>query len=112
MKLHNFAGVMLIVLVVCGGQTSSAQIDPRNVPKPATAELAKLKPFFGLYEHTMDFAGLAWSGTLEVSPAVKGWYVEWIINTHHRHKIDRQSADAHDVGSKAGQVPHLALRDS
>lgn len=90
MKWHNFAGVMFMLLIIWGGQSSPAQMDPGNVPKPPAAELAKLRPFLGLYEQTMDFAHLAWSGTLEVVPAVKGWYVEWIINTHHENRIDRQ----------------------
>ena len=90
MRWLNFVGITLILVVAGGKQTASAQMDPQNVPKPPTAELAKLRPFLGLYEQTMDFAGLAWSGTLEVSPAVKGWYVEWVINTHHEQKIDRQ----------------------
>lgn len=68
-----------------------AQTDPENPPQPPVERLARLQPFFGLYTH----AGQTWegvgpfAGTLEVGPAVKGWYVEWVINTHHR-AIDRQ----------------------
>lgn len=90
MKRPDVIGLLSVLLLIYGCETSSAQTDPNNVPKPPTAELAKFKPFVGLYEQTMDFAGLAFSGTLEIGPAVKGWYVEWIINTHHEHTIDRQ----------------------
>ena len=74
----------------CGAVPGLPQTDTRNVPKPPTAELEKFRPYFGLYEHTGDFAGLEWNGTLEIIPAVKGWYVEWVINTHHAQAIDRQ----------------------
>lgn len=89
MKCRLLIGVALIV-GWCATEGPSAQTDPANVPRPPTAELVKLKPFLGLYEQTMQFAGLAFSGTLEVRPAVKGWYIEWVIDTHHEHKIDRQ----------------------
>lgn len=76
--------------LLCGADAGLAQTDARDVPKPPTAELEKFRPYFGLYELTGDFAGLEWSGTLEISPAVKGWYVEWLIDIHHGQAIDRQ----------------------
>jgi hypothetical protein len=56
-----------------------SQTNPANVPKPPTAELAKFKPFLGKYDVSGDFAKLPWSGTLELSPAIKGWFVEQTI---------------------------------
>jgi hypothetical protein len=66
-----------------------AQIDPNNVPKPPTAELKKFEPFLGKYNQTMDYAARKWSGTLEIKPAIKGWYVERIILTK-TEGIDRE----------------------
>ena len=68
-----------------------AQIDVENPPQPPVERLARFRPFFGLYVHAdQEYAGLRpWSGTLDVGPAVKGWYVEWVINTHHA-AVDRQ----------------------
>lgn len=68
---------------------AQAQSDPSNVPEPPTEHLARLEPFLGAYAHTMDYAGQEWAGTLDVRPAVKGWYVEWEINTQSG-PIDRQ----------------------
>lgn len=65
--------------------------DTTAIPHPPVAELARLAPFFGAYSHddnTWMGAG-PFRGTLDVRPAVKGWYVEWIINTHYG-PIDRQ----------------------
>ena len=56
-----------------------SQTNPANIPKPPTAELAKFKPFLGKYDVSGDFAKLPWSGTLELSPAIKGWFVEQTI---------------------------------
>lgn len=68
-----------------------AQTDTTNVPTPPAERLAALEPFFGAYEHTdNEYMGLGpFRGTLDVRPAVKGWYVEWIIDTRHG-PIDRQ----------------------
>ena len=65
--------------------------DTTAVPAPPAARLAALAPFFGAYSHSDNYwmgAG-PFRGTLEVGPAVKGWYVEWVIDTHYG-PIDRQ----------------------
>lgn len=82
---------LCILAAAVAAAEAHAQTDPENPPEPPTERLAALQPFLGLYVHTdQDWAGVgAFSGTLEVRPAVKGWYVEWIIDTHHR-TIDRQ----------------------
>lgn len=82
---------LLCLLALSAAAPASAQMDPENPPEPPSERLAELEPFFGLYTHTgQRWAGVGpFSGTLEVRPAVKGWYVEWIIDTHHR-AIDRQ----------------------
>jgi hypothetical protein len=66
-----------------------AQIDPNNIPIPPTAELMRLRPFLGSYSVTGTYAGQQWAGSLDLVPAVKGWYVEWEINVHSG-PIDRQ----------------------
>jgi len=35
--------------------------------------------FLGTYNATAEFAKLKWSGTLEIKPAIKGWYIERTI---------------------------------
>lgn len=77
--------------VAVGVAEARAQTDPENVPEPPVEQLAKLQPFVGLYAHTEQYYdGVGpFNGTLEVGPTVKGWYVEFVINTHHR-AIDRQ----------------------
>lgn len=66
-----------------------AQTDPNDLPEPPTAELRRLAPFLGSYAVTSDYLGQEFSGTLDLRPAVKGWYVEWEINVHSG-PIDRQ----------------------
>jgi hypothetical protein len=80
-------GLLLLAMV----RPSFAQSDTTNIPLPPAAELAALQPFFGAYEHDDNYwEGMGpFRGTLEVRPAVKGWYVEWIINTQYG-PIDRQ----------------------
>jgi hypothetical protein len=81
-----------VLFVLIGAAVAAfGQSDPRNVPAPPVAELAKFRPYLGMYEQTMDWRGLAFSGTIEIKAAVKGWYVEWIINTHHQQAIDREN---------------------
>src|SRR5690606_28358515 len=69
--------------------------DSAWVPTPPTEQLARLRPFLGLYRHSdqtwiTDRPGQGpWRGTLEVKPAGKGWYVDWIISTQSG-PIDRQ----------------------
>lgn len=89
MAITRHSAVCLILIAVA--VTASGQSDPRNVPAPPATELAKFRPYLGMYEQTMDWRGLAFSGTIEVKPAVKGWYVEWIISTHHQQSIDREN---------------------
>lgn len=85
---------LLLCLLVLSlfASAAYAQTDPENPPEPPVERLGVLEPFLGLYVHTdQTFGNLGpWAGTLEVRPAVKGWYVEWVINTHHR-AIDRQN---------------------
>ncbi len=66
-----------------------AQTEPDDYPKPPTAELMRLAPFLGSYSVTADYLGQEWLGTLDIRPAVKGWYVEWEINVQS-DTIDRQ----------------------
>lgn len=68
-----------------------AQTDPDNVPSPPAEELGRLEQFFGTFRHTdqyYDGAG-PFNGTLEVRPAIKGWYVEFVIDTRWG-PIDRE----------------------
>jgi hypothetical protein len=67
----------------------SAQTDPDNVPQPPSTELARLSPFLGSYSVTSEYVDQEWFGSLDLRPAVKGWYVEWEINVHSG-PIDRQ----------------------
>lgn len=67
------------------------QMDPDNLPEPPTERLAALEPFFGLYAHTdAEWRGVGeFTGTMEIGPAVKGWYVEWVVDTRSG-PIDRE----------------------
>lgn len=62
---------------------------------PPVEQLAQLRPYLGMYRHAdqtwiTDQPGQGpWRGTLEVKPALKGWFVEWVINTQSG-PIDRQ----------------------
>ncbi len=65
-----------------------------QAPAPVE-ELARFRPYVGLYAHADQkwigdgpMAG-PWNGTLEVRPAVKGWFVEWVISTQSP-PLDRQ----------------------
>lgn len=95
--LHRFTLLVtcaLLIHPVCWAQTHSNAPQLREPGSPPTTELAKFEPFLGLYEFSGDFASHPYRGTLEIKPAVKGWYVEWIINVHSvREKdpdVDRQ----------------------
>lgn len=78
-------------LLTLGTGAAQAQIDPDGVPAPPARELAAFEPFFGAYEHSGErYAGVGpWEGTLEIGPAIKGWYVEFVIDTRSG-PIDRQ----------------------
>lgn len=82
--------IRIMMLAACAfAQVGNAQLDPNNIPQPPTEALARLQPFFGTYTVTGKHAGREWAGTLDVRPAVKGWYVEWVFNVHSG-PIDRQ----------------------
>jgi hypothetical protein len=67
------------------------QTDPNNIPKPPIEKLKIFEPYFGNYKHTMNYAGMDWSGTMEIKPIIKGWYVDWTILTKSAdNKIDRE----------------------
>lgn len=91
MRPALITSLLSILAVGMSATAGHGQLDAESPPQPPVEQLAKMRPFFGLYVHSdQSYAGLApWSGTLEVGPAVKGWYVEWVINTHHA-AIDRQ----------------------
>jgi hypothetical protein len=91
---------MVAVLLAGAAERSHAQDttaagDSAWVPVPPTEQLARLRPYLGLYQHSgqtwiSDRPGQGpWRGTLEVKPAGKGWYVDWIISTQSG-PIDRQ----------------------
>jgi hypothetical protein len=68
---------------------AQAQMDPGNIPQPPSAELMRLQHFLGTYSVTGTYGGQVWAGSLDVRPAVKGWYVEFEINVHSG-PVDRQ----------------------
>jgi hypothetical protein len=76
------AARIAIIATLATAQIAHAQVDLENMPDPPTTELQRLKPFLGTYTLTSDYFGRQWSGTLDVRPAVNGWYVEWEINIH------------------------------
>ena len=69
--------IVTVLLASCA--LSTAQINPKNVPQPPTAELSKFDPFLGKYEVSGDFANLPWAGTLELKKVIKGWYIQQTI---------------------------------
>ena len=92
--------------------------DDRLVPNQSrehsqtpTAQLAKFKPFLGKYDVSGDFAKLPWSGTLGLSPAIKGWFVEQTILVKSED-IDREFQDAGDLGCDTKQVSRVAFRNT
>jgi hypothetical protein len=97
MHRHRFnlmtaaVGAILALLPAAG---SAQGPDTTALAVPPVEQLAKLSPYFGSYKHDAN-DGNEWMGagpfrgTLDVGPAVKGWYVEWVINTHYG-PIDRQ----------------------
>ena len=82
--------LMLSTILLCAF-SATAQTDPNNVPKPPTAELKKFEPFLGKYTVTSDYGGLKFSGTLEIKPVIKGWYIErTILGKNGDGRIDRE----------------------
>ncbi len=69
--------VLSTFMAICG--VSLGQTNPQNVPQPPSPELQKFEPFLGKYEVSGDYANLPWAGTLELKRAIKGWYIEQII---------------------------------
>ena len=121
--------VIVVALVAgsadpAGGQQQGQAEDSSWVPVPPVEQLARLRPFLGLYQHSgqtwiSDRPGQGpWRGTLHVTPAGKGWFVDWIISTQSG-PIDRQlrmimtwDADAGEYrvwrfGSTPGDAGHM-----
>ncbi|MDX1394829.1 MAG: hypothetical protein R3195_10570 [Gemmatimonadota bacterium] len=89
---HSKRIVLVSAVLLLGAvRPGAAQLDPDNVPRPPAERLAALESFFGSFEHSGQYyAGLGpWEGTVDVGTAVKGWYVELVINTVFG-PIDRQ----------------------
>lgn len=88
---RRIAPLLALLFLAVAPADARPQVDPDNPPAPPTERLAELQRFLGMYAHTdQRWAGVGpFTGTLEVRPAVNGWYTEWIIDTHHR-SIDRQ----------------------
>jgi hypothetical protein len=81
--MHTPRSLFLIVLcLLLTASTASAQARSGESASPPTEALAPFAPFLGLYTFAGDWEGEPYWGTLEIKPAVKGWYVEWIINVH------------------------------
>lgn len=80
-----------LLAVVAAVRPASAQLDTTDVPLPPAARLARLERFFGTYEHSNQYyAGLGpFEGTIHIGPAVKGWYVEIVIDTRYG-PVDRE----------------------
>lgn len=80
------------LILLAGEQEGLAQADTTSFPAPPVEKLAALRPFLGLYVHTDSYwEGTGpWRGTLEVRPALKGWYIEFVVDTHFG-PIDRQN---------------------
>jgi hypothetical protein len=86
----RFVALTALLLLACT-RPVGAQLDTTNIPQRPAARLANLQQFFGTYVYTDNYYGGMgpWRGTLTVEPAVKGWYVEWTINTRFG-PVDRQ----------------------
>ena len=79
------------LLVLLGAFSAIAQTNPNNIPKPPTDELKKFEPFLGKYNVTAEYAKLKFSGTMEIKPVIKGWYIERsILIKTDDGKIDRE----------------------
>ena len=90
-KKRDIATLCALILLA-GGSEVRAQADTTSFPAPPVEKLSALRPFLGLYVHTDNYwedTG-PWRGTLEVRPALKGWYVEFVVDTHFG-PIDRQN---------------------
>ena len=85
------ARIFLILLFSCVATICRGQTLNENAPKPPIEKLKIFEPYFGNYEHTMEYAGMKWKGTMEIKPIIKDWYVDWTIHTKSEDgKIDRE----------------------
>lgn len=74
---------------VVGFAQKDTTVEPRR-QKP-TAQLEKLIPSIGTYSLTMEQSGRTLTGTMEVKPVVKGFYIERIITTKSEDgKVDSE----------------------
>ena len=85
----------VVAWLVAGGLTARAaraQMDAEHPPEPPSERLAALRPFFGLYTHrNAEWRDVGrFNGTMKIGPAIKGWYVEWVIDTQSG-AIDREA---------------------
>lgn len=90
-RTSTLAGCLAVALLWGAAPLAAQGPDTTRIPEPPTEQLAELSRFFGTYRHQDNYwrgAG-PFRGTLDVGPAVKGWYVEWVIDTHYG-PIDRQ----------------------
>lgn len=80
-----------LLVVGLAAAPGRAQMDPEQPPEPPSERLAALQPFFGLYAHRdAEWRGVGrFTGTMQIGPAIKGWYVEWVIDTQSG-AIDRE----------------------
>ena len=88
------AVLLALSWVAAGGlaaPAARAQMSADHLPEPPTARLAALRPFFGLYTHrNAEWRDVGrFNGTMKVGPAIKGWYVEWVVDTQS-DAIDRE----------------------
>jgi hypothetical protein len=52
---------LILSVLLAVGTFCFPQTDPKNVPQPPTAELAKFDPFLGKYEVSGEFGNLPWT---------------------------------------------------
>lgn len=89
-RIHVMNSTCMVLLVLVSGvvqqgwaqanlsSTREVVEEPLSYPPPTEA-LSRFSPYVGLYEFSGGFMGQDYKGTLQVNPAVKGYYVEWII---------------------------------
>ena len=83
--------LFITLLFASIGLVAISQSNTANPPVLLVEKLKIFEPYFGKYQHTMDYAGTKWKGTMEVNPIIKGWYVDWTIYTRSEdNKFDRE----------------------
>lgn len=88
-NLFLIAVCLLLTVPMVQAQPRSGDAPPPGPSAAAPTEaLAPFAPFLGLYSFSGDWEGRPYRGTLEIKPAVKGWYVEWVINVHAVREAD------------------------